>query len=108
MLEAMLAFYYVNEEVEFISDSQYVINTINQKWWRKWERNHWHTSAGTPVANQDLWRRIAYGVFLYGERPRGKRASYLWVKGHKGNHGNESADRLAGQARKKAEAHAGS
>ncbi|MBZ4323466.1 ribonuclease H family protein [Streptomyces huiliensis] len=43
--------------VEVRLDSQYAMNAVT-KWLPGWKRNGWKTSAGKPVANQDLVRSI--------------------------------------------------
>ena len=74
-------------EVTVFTDSQYVKNGIEQ-WISQWKARGWRTSAGKPVANQDLW------VLL--EEALGRHAvQWRWVKGHAGHYGNERADSLA-------------
>lgn len=38
-------------------DSEYVVKGISE-WILKWRRNGWKTTAGIPVANQDLWKKL--------------------------------------------------
>ena len=38
-------------------DSEYVVKGISE-WILKWRTNGWKTIAGTPVANQDLWKKL--------------------------------------------------
>ena len=38
-------------------DSEYVVNGIS-KWILKWRKNGWKTTARSPVANQDLWKKL--------------------------------------------------
>lgn len=68
-------------KVNVWSDSQVVVQTINERWRRK--------------ANLDLWARLdeALSQFAPGA------VTFHWVKGHADNPGNEQADRLAVQAR---------
>ncbi len=74
-------------EVTIFTDSQYVKNGIEQ-WISQWKARGWRTSAGKPVANQDLW------VLL--EEALGRHVvQWRWVKGHAGHYGNERADSLA-------------
>ena len=42
-----------------VSDSEYVINTINREWYKNWQRNGWKSAAGNDVKHQDLWMKIA-------------------------------------------------
>ena len=38
-------------------DSEYVVKVISE-WIVKWRRNGWKTTTGSPVANQDLWKKL--------------------------------------------------
>ena len=73
--------------VSLHTDSTYVLNGIT-KWIQGWERNGWKTAAKKPVKNDDLWRRLT-------EAMRPHDVSWVWVKGHAGDPGNERADALA-------------
>ena len=70
-----------------LTDSQYVQKGISQ-WIHNWKRNGWKTSDKQPVKNADLWQELDR---LAGEH----RITWVWVKGHAGEPGNERADRLA-------------
>ena len=74
-------------EIQVHTDSQYVQKGISE-WIRNWKRNGWKTSDKKPVKNADLWQRL-------DELAAQHRITWLWVKGHAGNTGNERADRLA-------------
>ena len=69
------------------TDSQYLKNGITL-WIRRWRRNEWRTASGSPVKNQDLWQRLEAAN-------RARIVEWRWVRGHAGEAGNESADRLA-------------
>ena len=73
--------------VQLHTDSTYLLNGIT-KWIAAWQRNGCRTSARKPVKNEDLWRRLV-------EAMNGHEVSWLWVKGHAGEEGNERADALA-------------
>ena len=73
--------------VQLHTDSTYLLNGIT-KWIEGWERNGWRTSAKRPVKNEDLWHRLIAAK-------NGHEVSWLWVKGHAGEEGNERADALA-------------
>ena len=73
--------------VSLHTDSTYVLNGIT-KWLPNWQRNGWKTAAKKPVKNDDLWRRLT-------EAMRPHKVSWVWVKGHAGDPGNERADALA-------------
>lgn len=73
--------------VQLWTDSQYVRQGITS-WISGWKRKGWKTSAGQPVKNDDLWRRLDSIAAKY-------EIDWRWVKGHAGHEGNELADRLA-------------
>ncbi len=70
-------------------DSTYVMNGVT-RWMAGWKRNGWKTAARQPVANQDLWQALDDEVARH-------EVSWVWVKGHAGDPGNERADALANQ-----------
>ena len=74
-------------QVKLHTDSKYMLDGIT-KWIAGWQRNGWRTSAKKPVKNEDLWRRLIAAM-------NGHEVSWLWVKGHAGDEGNERADELA-------------
>jgi len=71
-----------------VSDSTYVINCFQKKWYVNWQRNGWKNASKQPVANQDLWKPM---VELYDP----KLHTFRWVKGHSGNRMNDLVDLLA-------------
>lgn len=73
--------------VDIYSDSQYVVNGINQ-WVSGWERKNWVSASGSPVLNRDLWE-----IMLQYKQMHIIKAH--WVRGHNGNVGNELCDGLA-------------
>ena len=72
------------------SDSTYVVNCFNDRWYEGWLRRDWRNAQKKPVANRDLWEPL---VAAYLARQNELR--FTWVKGHAGVAGNEEADRLA-------------
>ncbi len=68
-------------------DSQYVMNGVT-RWLPGWKRNGWRTSDKKPVKNQDLWQALDAELARHT-------VTWLWVKGHAGDPGNEKADELA-------------
>jgi ribonuclease HI len=68
-------------------DSQYVKNGINL-WISNWKKTGWITSSKKPVKNVDLWKPL-------DELVANHEITWIWVKGHAGNAGNERADALA-------------
>lgn len=43
------------------SDSNYVVQAINQKWIKDWERKEWHRK-GKLIPNYDLWQRLLHAM----------------------------------------------
>jgi len=77
-------------DVEILSDSAYVVNCINQKWYSKWKVNNWKTSSNTDVKNVDLWKMLINELDTAGMK-----VTFTKVKGHSGDTLNTEADRLA-------------
>jgi ribonuclease HI len=73
--------------VSLHTDSTYLLNGIT-KWIAGWQANGWLTKDKKPVKNADLWRRLTEAI-------NGHEITWLWVKGHAGDAGNERADELA-------------
>lgn len=74
-------------QVRVVTDSQYVQKGV-ESWLANWKRKGWKTSAGKPVANQDLWEVLDHEL-------REHQVAWEWVRGHVGHNGNERADVLA-------------
>ena len=72
------------------TDSKYVMDGINQ-WIIRWKKNGWMTAAKKIVKNKDLWLVLDRLICS-------RQISWVWVKGHAGNEGNERADYLANLA----------
>jgi ribonuclease HI len=73
------------------TDSEYLKNGIT-RWHAGWVRRNWRNSAGDPVANMDLWRRLLDAAATH-------QIEWRWVRGHSGDPMNERADVLATAAR---------
>ena len=69
------------------SDSKYVLQGINE-WMPNWKKRNWKTAAKQPVKNVDLWKQI-------DQLAEQHEITWVWVKGHSGNVGNDRADELA-------------
>lgn len=78
-------------DVMILSDSQYVVLGFTE-WLPGWIK------AGIldMKKNADLWRELLDAVAFH------KKVHWVWVRGHKGMHFNEEADRLAGEAMRSA------
>ncbi len=81
---------YESTHIKVYTDSAYLANGINQKWYEKWQQNGWRTSKNEPVKNQDLWSEIINLII----------SPYInlevfKVKGHSGDKLNDQVDALA-------------
>lgn len=76
--------------IEVYTDSAYLVNCINHKWYAAWQKNGWKNAAKKPVENRDLWERLLMLLSKY-------RVAFVKVAGHSGNDLNERADELARQ-----------
>ena len=75
-------------EVEFYSDSAYVVNAFNQNWIEGWIANDWKNSQKKPVANKEIWQEL---IALCEKH----KVTFNKVKGHAGDKYNEICDALA-------------
>ncbi len=73
------------------SDSQYIVNAINQGWARRWKANGWKRNKKDKAQNPDLWDRLLTLLDQHDFR-------FTWVRGHAGHPENERCDRLAVEA----------
>lgn len=73
--------------VKLHTDSKYVLQGITE-WMVNWKKRGWKTAANKPVKNEDLWRRLDQAIQRHS-------IEWVWVKGHSGDAGNETADSLA-------------
>ncbi|MEV5315747.1 ribonuclease H, partial [Streptomyces sp. NPDC052610] len=91
-LERLLAATDPAVPLEIRMDSQYAMKAVTT-WLPGWKRNGWKTSAGKPVANQDLVVRI-------DELLDGRSVEFRYVPAHQvdGDPLNDFADRAASQA----------
>ncbi|MBO4452337.1 MAG: ribonuclease HI [Clostridia bacterium] len=84
-------------EVTLYSDSQYLVNAINEGWLGNWRERGWKKADKTPVLNTDLWQELLNLLEKH-------EVSFVWVRGHNGHGYNERCDALAVA---QAEKHAG-
>ncbi|MEU6548160.1 ribonuclease H [Streptomyces sp. NPDC046859] len=91
-LERLLGATDADVPLEIRMDSQYAMKAVTT-WLPGWKRNGWKTSAGKPVANQDLVVRID-GLL------DGRDVEFRYVPAHQvdGDPLNDFADRAASQA----------
>jgi ribonuclease HI len=70
------------------SDSQYLVNAVEQGWARRWQANGWRRNQKERAINPDLWERLLSLLDKHEVR-------FKWVRGHAGHPENERADELA-------------
>lgn len=80
-------------DFELFSDSAYVVNSINNKWVKKWSLNGWRTAKGERIKNEDLWKEFLF--FKNKARSMGIGIKIIKIKGHAGNSLNEKVDKIA-------------
>lgn len=73
----------LNMKVLVVSDSKYVIDSVDKKWVFGWEKKGF-----TGKKNPDLWRRF---LKIY----RQHEVKFQWIKGHSNHVQNERCDQLA-------------
>jgi ribonuclease HI len=73
--------------VSLYSDSQYVINGLND-WLDQWKAAGWTRKGRKPVKNIELWKEL-------DELRDFHRLDCHWVRGHSDHPENERCDRLA-------------
>ena len=78
------------EPVILQSDSKYLCDAFNKGWIENWHRNGWRTAKKEPVKNRDLWVELE-------ALTKGKKITWVWVKGHSGDYFNELCDRIANE-----------
>lgn len=76
------------DSVVVYTDSAYLHNCYQQKWYVNWQKNGWKNAKKQPVANQDLWEMLIPYFETFG-------IDFVKVKGHAGNQWNEYVDDLA-------------
>ena len=74
-------------EIEFFSDSKYVILGITE-WIFNWQKNNWRNAAKKPVLNKELWEELF-------ELTQEFKPKWNYVAGHTGDKWNERADEIA-------------
>lgn len=78
------------------SDSQYLVNAINEGWVTRWKEKNWWRTTQERAVNVDLWERLL-------ELCATHQVEWVWVRGHAGHVENERCDYLAMNALKQAD-----
>jgi len=76
--------------IEVYTDSAYLVNCMQRKWYATWQRNGWYNASRKQVENRDLWEKLLSLTSLY-------KVEFIKVAGHSGDKLNERADELARQ-----------
>lgn len=95
--EALKRLKKANYQIHIFSDSAYVVNCMNEKWWHNWKSNGWINSQKKPVANREFWEELLQVIednFL--------NVTFHKAKGHSNIYYNELADKLAGRGTQEA------
>jgi ribonuclease HI len=83
----------VPSAVTIITDSAYLLNTMKNRWYERWEEEEENQRRSKRRPNMDLWRHLV-GLTSYHT------VTWLKIKGHSGDYWNERADLLADLARR--------
>lgn len=89
-----------NEDYKAItinSDSAYIINCMNQRWYVNWLKNGWINSKKQPVANRKLWELLLKLLKIFNNNKY--KIIFNKVKGHSNNKYNNLVDKLAVEAK---------
>lgn len=81
-------------DVKIVSDSKYVVDSIQKGWLDNWVAKNWRKSDNKPVPNKELWQRLISAKDAHD-------IELEWIKGHAGHEYNERCDKLAVAAYKK-------
>src|ERR1700722_12192240 len=63
--------------LQVVTDSRYVVDCFNDRWYERWEANGWKNAKKKDIENQHLWKPM---VELFHQR--GSELTFTWVKGH--------------------------
>jgi ribonuclease HI len=79
--------------IEIHTDSNLIVQAINQHWLESWASKGWRKADKEPVKNKELWEALLAYLRKYDVK-------FNWVKGHAGEEYNERCDELARDASK--------
>jgi ribonuclease HI len=74
--------------VRLYTDSQYIVNAVNNGWVKRWRDAGWMRNKKEPAQNSDLWERVLELLEIH-------EVEFFWVKGHAENEFNNRCDTLA-------------
>lgn len=75
--------------IKIHSDSAYVVNCINDGWYKKWRKNGWNKEGG--LANREEWIKLIDLIDKFD-------VQMIKVKGHSNNKYNNLVDRMLNDA----------
>lgn len=78
-------------QVTLYSDSQYLVQSMNEGWVEKWRANGWKRNKKDLALNIDLWKQVLKLCEKHSVK-------FQWTKGHAGTPENERCDLLANEA----------
>lgn len=90
VIQALKALKRKDLSVNVHSDSAYVINTLQQKWYVKWQQNNWK-KQGKPVKNAELWAELIALIQSFSD------ITFTKVKGHANDRYNNLVDETLNQ-----------
>lgn len=94
ILDSKKTYKFEEEEIIIYTDSAYIHNCFENKWYETWQKNGWKNSKKEPVKNKELWIKL---INLYNTY----NIEFEKVKGHSDNEKNNIVDLLARTAIKK-------
>ena len=74
-------------KVTIYTDSQYIVNAVNEGWLYAWAKKGWKRKGG-EVKNPDLWQQVLTLLQKH-------EVTFIWVKGHAENAFNNRCDEMA-------------
>jgi ribonuclease HI len=77
--------------VTLYSDSQYLVESMNEGWVRRWKANNWYRNKKEMAVNTDLWNKLLDLCNRHSVK-------FVWIKGHEGHQWNEECDALSKKA----------
>ena len=77
--------------VQLFSDSQYLVESMEKGWAKRWKANNWYRNKKEKAENHDLWEEI---LNLCNRHT----VQFVWVRGHNNHMENELCDKLASAA----------
>lgn len=102
VIKALESFSVCNIDITIFSDSMYVVNCINERWFDYWRLNGWMTKGGKEVKNIVYWERLLKVIKIL----KPTRVKFRHVKAHQTGSNylvvyNNFADNLASRRLKR-------